>query len=333
MSPESFSDSPAISKSLPADSQAAATSVPTTAGRTLLNYAVLLAALLYLDRVCISQSQSLISAELGLTKADMASDTLRLRVGTRASRLALWQTDHVIDRLRQQRPGLEVERVPITTLGDRVTTVALSKIGDKGIFTRELEEGLRTGAIDLAVHSLKDLPTEPPADLAIGAILERDDPRDVLVAGSGATLASLPAGARIGTSSLRRRAQLAATRPDLEIVDIRGNVPTRLEKVWRGDVDAVLLAFAGLRRLGLESHVSEILDPVEMLPAPGQGALAVQMRNDDDRLATLLASLEHAAGRTLPARVSRPPREARLPDVLSHSRDRVRDHVAAGAAA
>jgi len=227
----------------------------------------------------------------------MASDTLRLRVGTRASRLALWQTDHVIDQLRQQRPGLDVERVPITTLGDRVTTVALSKIGDKGIFTRELEEGLRTGAIDLAVHSLKDLPTEPPADLAIGAVLERDDPRDVLVAGPGATLASLPAGARIGTSSLRRRAQLAATRPDLEIVDIRGNVPTRLEKVWRGDVDAVLLAFAGLRRLGLASHVSEILDPAEMLPAPGQGALAVQMRKDDDRLATLLASLEHAPTR------------------------------------
>ena len=227
----------------------------------------------------------------------MASDPPRLRVGTRASRLALWQTDYVIDRLRQQWPGLDVERVPITTLGDRVTTVALSKIGDKGIFTRELEDGLRTGAIDLAVHSLKDLPTEPPADLAIGAILERDDPRDVLVAGPGATLASLAAGARIGTSSLRRRAQLAATRPDVEIVDIRGNVPTRLEKVWRGDVDAVLLAFAGLRRLGLESHVSEVLDPAEMLPAPGQGALAVQMRKDDDRLTTLLASLEHAPTR------------------------------------
>lgn len=227
----------------------------------------------------------------------MASDPPRLRVGTRASRLALWQTDYVIDRLRQQWPGLEVERVPMTTLGDRVTTVALSKIGDKGIFTRELEDGLRTGAIDLAVHSLKDLPTEPPADLAIGAILERDDPRDVLVAGPGATLASLAAGARIGTSSLRRRAQLAATRPDVEIVDIRGNVPTRLEKVWRGDVDAVLLAFAGLRRLGLESHVSEVLDPAEMLPAPGQGALAVQMRKDDDRLTTLLASLEHAPTR------------------------------------
>ena len=227
----------------------------------------------------------------------MASDPPRLRVGTRASRLALWQTDYVIDRLRQQWPGLDVERVPMTTLGDRVTTVALSKIGDKGIFTREIEDGLRTGAIDLAVHSLKDLPTEPPADLAIGAILERDDPRDVLVAGPGATLASLPAGARIGTSSLRRRAQLAATRPDVEIVDIRGNVPTRLEKVWRGDVDAVLLAFAGLRRLGLESHVSEVLDPAEMLPAPGQGALAVQMRKDDDRLTTLLASLEHAPTR------------------------------------
>jgi hydroxymethylbilane synthase len=227
----------------------------------------------------------------------MAPERAWLRVGTRASRLALWQTDYVIGRLRQEWPELQIERVPITTLGDRVTTVALSKIGDKGIFTRELEDGLRTGAIDLAVHSLKDLPTELAADLEIGAVVERDDPRDALVAASELTLATLPAGARVGTSSLRRRAQLAATRADLEIVDIRGNVPTRLEKVWQGEVDAALLAFAGLKRLGLESHVSEVFDPEELLPAPGQGALAIQIRRADDRVAPLLTSLDHPATR------------------------------------
>jgi hydroxymethylbilane synthase len=227
----------------------------------------------------------------------MAADGARLRVGTRSSRLALRQTDHVSDRLRQCWPELQIERVPMTTLGDRVTTVALSKIGDKGIFTRELEDGLRAGTIDLAVHSLKDLPTELPEDLEIGAVLARGDPRDVLVAAPGATLATLPAGARIGTSSLRRRAQLAAVRTDVDIVDIRGNVPTRLEKVWQGQADAVLLAFAGLQRLGLESHVSEVFDPEDLVPAPGQGALAVQIRRGDDRLAPLLQPLDHPATR------------------------------------
>jgi hydroxymethylbilane synthase len=227
----------------------------------------------------------------------MAPDGAPLRVGTRASRLALWQTDHVVGELRRYWPALQIEPVPITTLGDRVTTVALSKIGDKGIFTRELEDGLRTGTIDLAVHSMKDLPTQLPPDLEIGAILEREDSRDVLVAAPDMTMATLPAGARVGTSSLRRRAQLAAARPDLAIVDIRGNVPTRLEKVRRGEVDAVLLALAGLKRLGLESHVNEVLDPEDLLPAPGQGALAVQMRSGDDRLARLLAPLDHTPTR------------------------------------
>lgn len=222
----------------------------------------------------------------------MAPDSDRLRVGTRASRLALWQTDHVVSRLRQQFLGLAIETVSITTLGDRVTGVALSKIGDKGIFTRELEDGLRSGAIDLAVHSLKDLPTAPPADLEIAAVLAREDPRDALVCGAGVTLTTLPAGARIGTSSLRRRAQLAAARPDLSIVDIRGNVPTRLEKVWHREVDAVLLAFAGLKRLGLDKHVSQVLDPEDLLPAPGQGALAVQTRRGDERVTRLVASLD-----------------------------------------
>ena len=227
----------------------------------------------------------------------MVPEGALLRVGTRASRLALWQADHVVSELRRHWPALTIERVPITTLGDRVTTVALSRIGDKGIFTRELEDGLRSGAIDLAVHSLKDLPTELPADLEIGAILEREDPRDALVAAPETTMATLPAGAQVGTSSLRRRAQLAAARPDLRIVDIRGNVPTRLEKFRQGEVDAVVLALAGLKRLGLESHVSEVLDPEDLLPAAGQGALAVQIRRGDDRSGRLLAPLDHGPTR------------------------------------
>jgi hydroxymethylbilane synthase len=227
----------------------------------------------------------------------MASEDALLRVGTRASRLALWQADHVVTELQRRSPELRIERVPMTTLGDRVTGVAPSKIGDKGIFTRELEDGLRTGAIDLAVHSLKDLPTELPGDLEIGAVLQRDDPRDVLVGAPGVTIALLPAGARVGTSSLRRRAQVAAIRSDLRIVDIRGNVPTRLEKVLQGEVDAVLLAFAGLKRLGLESEISEVLDPEDVVPAPGQGALAVQIRRGDVRLAQLLTALDHGPTR------------------------------------
>jgi hydroxymethylbilane synthase len=215
----------------------------------------------------------------------------RLRVGTRSSRLALWQTDHVVERLERTWPGLVVERVTMSTLGDRDTARPLSRIGDKGLFTKDLEDGLRGGTIDLAVHSLKDLPTEPPAGLRLGAILAREDSRDALVAPAGVRLASLPNGARIGTSSLRRQAQIAALRPDLRIVDLRGNVPTRVEKVHAREVDAAVLALAGLRRLNLESEVAEIFDPDRLIPAPGQGAVAVQIRANDDALVSLLAPL------------------------------------------
>jgi hydroxymethylbilane synthase len=218
-------------------------------------------------------------------------DERRLRVGTRSSRLALWQTDHVVDRLRQAWPRLIIERVRISTLGDRETSRPLSRIGDKGLFTKELEDGLRGGAIDLAVHSLKDLPTEPPAGLRLGAVLAREDSRDALVSAPGITLLTLPAGSRIGTSSLRRQAQIAALRPDLQVVDLRGNVPTRVEKVRAGGLDAAVLALAGLRRLGLEHEVAEILDPVHLVSAPGQGAVAVQIRDDDREIADLLAPL------------------------------------------
>ena len=215
----------------------------------------------------------------------------RLRVGTRSSRLALWQTDHVVERLERAWPDLVIERVTMSTLGDRDTARPLSRIGDKGLFTKDLEDGLRGGTIDLAVHSLKDLPTEPPVGLRLGAILAREDPRDALVAPAGVRLAALPHAARIGTSSLRRQAQIAALRPDLQIVDLRGNVPTRVEKVRSADISAAVLALAGLRRLNLESEVAEIFDADRLIPAPGQGAVAVQIRANDEALALRLAPL------------------------------------------
>ncbi len=222
-----------------------------------------------------------------------------LRIGTRGSRLALWQTDRVATLLREAHPGLTTERVVIQTVGDRVLDTALSKIGDKGLFTHKLEEALRTGRIDLAVHSLKDLPTALPDDLTIGAVLERDDPRDALVSRDRRTLAELPPGTSVGTSSLRRRSQLLAAHPGLIVVDLRGNVPTRVEKVTRGEVAAAVLARAGLVRLGLSEYISEVLDPGVMLPAVGQGALAVEVRADDSLVLERLAPLDD-----LPTRIA-----------------------------
>ncbi len=219
------------------------------------------------------------------------------RVGTRGSRLALWQAEHVAACLRRERPGVVVERLVLSTAGDRVVDVALSKVGDKGLFTRELEEALVEGRVDVAVHSLKDLPTEMPDGLALGAVLEREDPRDALVGPWTAGLDGLPDGARVGTSSLRRRAQLLARRPDLRVVDLRGNVPTRLAKLERGECDAAVLALAGLRRLGLEHAAGAVLEPEAMLPAPGQGALAVQCRRGDARVTALLGPLDHGPTR------------------------------------
>lgn len=233
-----------------------------------------------------------------------------LRLGTRGSRLALRQADLVTAKLTSAWPGLSVERVVLSTAGDRIPDTALSRIGDKGLFTRELEDALREGRIDLAVHSLKDLPTAMPDGLALGAVTEREDPRDALCSASGASLRGLPRGARLGTSSLRRRAQALAARPDLQIVELRGNVPTRLSKLEAGLCDAVILAHAGLLRLGLEGRVSELLDPSLMLPAVGQGALGVQIRAGDDRVAPIVAPLDHrptrlstAAERALLARL------------------------------
>jgi hydroxymethylbilane synthase len=217
-----------------------------------------------------------------------------LRVGTRGSALALWQAEHVIERLRAMVPALDVQAEIIRTHGDRVRDRALSQVGGKGLFVKELEAALLSGEIDLAVHSLKDMPTELPGGLALAAILERGDPRDALVMRDGpGGLAALPAGARVGTSSLRRRTQLLAVRPDLRVLDLRGNVDTRLHKLSDGDYEAIVLAAAGLLRLGRAAAVAEYLPLDVMLPAVGQGALCVETRANDDATQGLVAALDH----------------------------------------
>jgi hydroxymethylbilane synthase len=213
--------------------------------------------------------------------------------------LALYQAGLVRDQLRAAHAELAtegaVELVPIRTTGDRVQTRLLAEIGGKGLFTKEIEEALRDGRIDIAVHSLKDMETYLASGLEIGCVLPRDDPRDVLVSRGGMSLAELPKGARIGTASLRRTAQLLRARPDLAIAPIRGNVDTRLDKLAAGEVDALVLALCGLERLGKTDAASEILSTEQMLPAVGQGALAVECRADDADVSRLLVPLDDAA--------------------------------------
>ena len=220
-------------------------------------------------------------------------------LGTRASNLARAQTDSIVELLAAAWPGLACDVRLIETRGDRTQASGepLPEIGGKGLFTLELERELRAGGIDLAVHSLKDLPTEAEQDVVIGAVCLRADVRDCLVARDGLTLAELPLGAVVGTSSLRREAQLRALRPELEIRSIRGNVDTRVRKVSEGEFDAAVLAAAGIKRLGLEGSVTEWLEPETILPAPGQGALAVQCRAGDDRALALLAAIDDPGAR------------------------------------
>ncbi|MCB1254502.1 MAG: hydroxymethylbilane synthase [Austwickia sp.] len=221
------------------------------------------------------------------------SPTPPLRLATRRSRLATTQAGWVADLLRAT--GLPVELVTIVTEGD-VTTAPLTQIGGTGVFATAIRHALRDGRADLAVHSLKDLPTAPEPGLVIAAVPQREDPRDALVARDGLTVASLPAGARVGTGSPRRAAQLLARRPDLDVVAIRGNVPTRLALVTDGTLDAVVLAHAGLARLGLLAAVTEVIDPADMLPAPGQGALAIECAADRAELiAAVQPVLDHHA--------------------------------------
>ncbi len=212
-------------------------------------------------------------------------------IGTRTSNLALWQTRHIMELLAQAWPNVTCRTESFVTQGDKTLDKPLPQIGGKGLFTQELEQALLDGRIHLAVHSLKDLPVDDSPGLTLGAIVGRADVRDVLITEYGRTLETLPKGAIVGTSSLRRQSQLRRRRPDLEVRSIRGNVETRIRKVHDGQYDATVLAAAGVTRLGLEQHVAEWLSLETMLPAPGQGALAVQCRADDEETLRLLAAI------------------------------------------
>lgn len=214
-----------------------------------------------------------------------------MNLGTRGSKLALWQSQTVAEELKSALPALEIEIKTIKTQGDKILDVALSRIGDKGLFTKEIENELLAGSIDLAVHSMKDLPGEMEPGLCIGAVLKREDPRDVLLSHKGYQFDKLPRGGVIGTSSLRRMAQVKARRPDLEIVALRGNVETRIKKMQEQDLDGIVLAWAGVSRLGLTEWVTDFLPEDLILPAVGQGAIAVQIRADDHSTRELLASI------------------------------------------
>ena len=214
-----------------------------------------------------------------------------LRIATRKSQLALWQADYVRDVLLQYHPDLNVELVKMTTEGDRILDTPLAKVGGKGLFVKELETGLLNGDADIAVHSMKDVPVERPEGLHLSVICPREDPRDAFVSNEYSLFEDLPKGARLGTSSLRRQCQLAAQRPDLNIIDLRGNVNTRLQKLDDGNYDAIILAAAGLKRLGMEDRITECLSPEISLPAIGQGAVGIECRRDDDWVNGLLAPL------------------------------------------
>jgi len=211
-----------------------------------------------------------------------------LRIATRKSALALWQAEHVRAALKALNPELEVELVTMSTRGDKILDSPLAKVGGKGLFVKELEQAMFDGRADIAVHSMKDMPVELPEGLAIGAVLNREDPRDALVSNQHESLDALPEGAIVGTSSLRRQCQLKARRPDLEIRDLRGNVNTRLDKLDRGDYDAIILAAAGLKRLGFQPRIREELGPEVIMPAIAQGAIGIECRADDDRVKALI---------------------------------------------
>lgn len=218
----------------------------------------------------------------------------KLTIATRKSALALWQAEHVASLLRQHHAGLQVELLPLVTEGDRILDRPLATIGGKGLFLKELERALLNGEADLAVHSMKDVPVEMTPGLVVDVVLERANPFDALLGREGQTLDELPAGARIGSSSLRRQCQLLAARPDLRVLDLRGNVNTRISKLQQGDYEAIILACAGLERLGLDHLVTETLKPPDWLPASTQGTIGVQYKFDDERTRDFLLPLDHA---------------------------------------
>jgi len=218
-----------------------------------------------------------------------------LRIGTRGSQLALWQAKWVQKAIEQQWPETATELIIIKTTGDKITDVPLAKVGGKGLFVKEIEEALMDGRIDLAVHSMKDMPAQLPHGLCIGAVPERENPLDALITRKNIPLDMLPGGARVGTSSLRRSSQLLHQRPDLNIEPLRGNLDTRLKKLTSGSLDAIVLATAGLKRLGLDHLITSVLAPETMLPAVGQGALCIESRTNDGPTSQVVTGLDHAA--------------------------------------
>ncbi len=218
----------------------------------------------------------------------------KVRIGTRGSKLALWQANWVRERLEERYPGIEVELVRIRTSGDRIKDVPLAKIGGKGLFVKEIEEALLDGRVDLAVHSMKDVPTDLPEGLHIAAIAEREDPRDAFISKDGKGLFEMAGGARIGTSSLRRQIQIKRKRPDLAVETLRGNLDTRLRKLRDGSgFDAIIVALAGLKRMGWQEEVTEVLPQDVMIPAIGQGAIGIETREDRGDVMDLIAFLNH----------------------------------------
>lgn len=217
-----------------------------------------------------------------------------LRIATRKSALAMWQAEYVKTELERYHPELQVELCPLESRGDKILDVPLAKIGGKGLFVKELEHSLLDGSADIAVHSMKDVPMEFPEGLGLEVICEREDPRDAWVSTKYPSIADTPAGAIIGTSSMRRQSQLLADRPDVEVTFLRGNVNTRLAKLDAGEYDAIVLAAAGLKRLGMAERISSFLSPEQSLPAGGQGAVGIECRNDDTATKALLRPLHHS---------------------------------------
>jgi len=222
----------------------------------------------------------------------------KLRIATRRSRLALWQAEHVAALLRAAHDGLEVELVPMVTEGDRILDRALAEVGGKGLFIKELEVAMYEGRADLAVHSMKDVPADLPEGMTLACVLERADPHDAFVSNRYPRLDALPQGARVGTSSLRRQCQLRHARPDLEVIQLRGNVDTRLRKLDEGHYDAILLAAAGLKRLGLDERIASVVPSEASLPAVGQGIIGIECRAEDATTQQLVGALEHLPTRT-----------------------------------
>ena len=219
--------------------------------------------------------------------------TGRIRIATRESKLAMWQAHYVKSALQAAHPQIDVEIIGMTTEGDRNKVSPLSQIGGKGVFVKELEVALLENRADIAVHSMKDVPSILPAGLSIEAICQREDPRDALVCNHYTSLSDLPAGSKIGSSSLRRRLQLKHKRPDLDYIELRGNVGTRLERLDNGDFDAIILATAGLIRLGLSERITERIDPLVSIPSAGQGAVGIECRSDDKDVIGLLKAVNH----------------------------------------